>query len=178
MTIRRINLWGGPGSGKSATAKKLAGIWSASGYNVDLAAEVVKSWAFLNRECKSFDQLLIFAKQNHAEYLPLSCGVQTVVSESPLMMQAVYARMIDVPFVDELIAIARKFEREYPSINILLDRTGVPYRSVGRYQDADAALRVDERMRDFMDAYVHDYEVVKTVDADSLIDRLSGLLSR
>ena len=62
-----INFFGGPGVGKSTLAAQLFGYLKAKGFDVELAQEFIKTWAYQRRELRSFDYVYTFAKQLHAE---------------------------------------------------------------------------------------------------------------
>jgi len=72
----------------------------------------------MGRKTKSYDQLYVFAKQLHAEDFLFQHGVDLIVTDSPLLMQICYARDYDFPACDQLMAIGRKFEIDYPSLNV------------------------------------------------------------
>jgi len=59
-----INLWGGPGTGKSTSAAHLFGMAKIAGVNAELVQEYVKSWAWEGRTIHSFDQLY-FSESRH-----------------------------------------------------------------------------------------------------------------
>ena len=56
----RISLFGGPGSGKSTTAARLFSELKERHYSVEHVSEYVKSWTYMNRKPKGFDQVYIF----------------------------------------------------------------------------------------------------------------------
>lgn len=155
MNARRINLWGGPGVGKSTCAATVYMKMKVSLQSVEIVPEYVKSWAYDGKVVQSFDQLYVFAKQLRLEYRCLSAGVDRIISDSPLLMQSVYARRAGFVGTDDLISIAKKFENVYPSYNILLNRKCGEYVKQGRYQTHEEALQVDIEMERFL----HEHEV-------------------
>ena len=157
--IRRINLFGGPGCGKSTVAASIYAGQRADGASVELVQEYIKNWAYENRKCVSFDQLYVFSKQLHAEDILLRSGVGAIISDSPLVMQLAYVKKYGVmPIFDELAAITTKFERQYPSFNILLDRKGIPYEDNGRYEDEEAAIVMDKLIEETVEQLCPNYE--------------------
>lgn len=60
--IRRINLFGGAGCGKSCLASKLFADLKAKNYKIELVQEWIKPWAYDGRFPKSWDQFYVFAQ--------------------------------------------------------------------------------------------------------------------
>jgi nicotinamide riboside kinase len=150
----RINFFGGPGVGKSTLAAQLFGHLKAKGFDVELAQEFIKTWAYQRRELRSFDYVYTFAKQLHAEDLFLQAGVNMVVTDSPMMLQVMYAVHQQRPAARELRHIAEEFDRVYQSINFLVDRL-VPYKPQGRYQTPGSA----GAMHDTIANYLHEWRI-------------------
>ena len=129
--IRRINLWGGPSAGKSRTAARLFSDlkdWksnSASALEVELVREYVKDWAWTGRSIEGWDQLHIFSEQLRREETLLRNGVDVIVTDCPIGLNAFYAQHNKLSFANDLMAMAWKYEQQYPSINILLARPSI-----------------------------------------------------
>jgi tRNA uridine 5-carbamoylmethylation protein Kti12 len=77
-----INLFGGPGTGKSTLATNLFYIMKSKDINVELVREYVKSWAYNNREPKEYDLIYLLGKQSSYE-TQLYGKVDYVVTDSP-----------------------------------------------------------------------------------------------
>jgi len=58
--VRRINLFGGPCSGKSTIASWLFSRLKEEDIDVEFVSEYIKGWTFIPRNCDSFDQLYVF----------------------------------------------------------------------------------------------------------------------
>ena len=174
--IKRINLFSGPGGGKSTVAANVYSTLRSKGIDIELVPEYIKTWAYEDKKCVSFDQLYIFSKQLRSEDLLLRSGVKHIVSDSPLLMQLAYVKKYAVaPILDDLLSIHDRFEEKYPSLNIWLDRIGVPYQENGRYEDYPAALVMDEMIRSLMDEVGLEYEVFETRKTEKIS---SSLLKR
>lgn len=138
----RINIFGGPGIGKSATAAWLFSELKQRDINVELVTEYAKTWAWEKRKIACYDQVYIFGKQLRAEDRLLRQGVH-VVTDSPLMLQLCYAFRDHAPFAADLLSICLRFEEEHPVTNIVLARTDRPYIQTGRYETLEEARNVD-----------------------------------
>ena len=77
-----------------------------------------------------------------------------VVTDSPMMLQVMYAAHQQRPAASELRHIAEEFDRAYRSINFLVDRL-VPYKPQGRYQTPGCA----GAMHDTIANYLHEWRI-------------------
>jgi hypothetical protein len=153
MTIL-INLYGGPGTGKSTTAASIFADLKRSNINAELVTEYVKQWAWDNRRPVSFDQFYFFGHQSRREY-SLFNKVDAIVTDSPVSLCAYYAKEYGTKTQAELFS---KMYIEYASMctnsgvdvkHIWLKRTG-NYDSRGRFHSHQQALDIDVDMRLFM----------------------------
>jgi nicotinamide riboside kinase len=156
----RVNLWGGPGIGKSTTAARLFGELKVAGYSVEFIQEYIKAWAYEKRQLGSFDQVYIFAKQQRLEDRVLRAMVRLTVTDSPLLMQCVYAKRYNSLGWEQLIQIGKLFDEKYPSVNFLLKRTNTSYQTEGRWQTEEEAKQIDVEIEQFMNDYGIPYEKI------------------
>ena len=153
--IRRINLFGRPGAGKSTAAAEIYNALKKEKFNIELVNEYVKTWVYMGREIKSFDQVYIFGKQLHAEDKILTSGVQFIVTDSPLLIQYCYATLSKDQIMDELYSMAMKFDKAFPSINILLKgnmNSPEEYVQHGRCHDFQNSLLAGDIMDSVLEA--------------------------
>ena len=150
MATRRINIFGGPGCGKSTVAASIFSRLKAEGHEIELVDEYVKSWAYEKREICSFDQAYLFMQQLRKEYLVLRHSAGCIVTDSPLVLSICYAKKYGFKRWECLQNIADDFEEEYPSINVILDREGCEYKQEGRYEDYKQALAMDGMISDYI----------------------------
>lgn len=176
ISIRRISLWGGPGSGKSTLASIVFAHLKMAGYSVELVNEYIKCWAYEKRQVGSFDQVYIFAKQLRLEDRVLRAGVKMVVTDSPLLMQTVYARKYNFTGWQELLSIGRKFDALHPAINFLLNRKHGEYQTEGRWQTVDEAKALDVEIEGFLQEFGIPYERIDN-DPQLIAARLQTILN-
>lgn len=146
----RINLFGGPGAGKSTTAAWLFSEMKRRNYSVELVSEYVKSWAIAKRPVIGFDQIYLMGKQMNYEFRFLSNGIDHIVTDSPVLLSACYAKKYfdHLNVASHMEAIIAEYDRLNPSLNIFINRDGKEYRTEGRYQSADEASQIDLIVRD------------------------------
>lgn len=145
----RINLLGGPGSGKSTTAAWLFSVLKEHHISVELVTEYVKSWACQKRQVTSFDQIYLLGKQMQYEYRFLNAGIQNIVTDSPVFLSAIYAEVYykELNISKPILELVDAYEKQFPSVNIFLNRQNKPYHQEGRYQTYEQAKEIDKLIR-------------------------------
>ena len=172
MNIRRVNLYGGPAAGKSTMAFFLAWKFKQSGYECDLIQEPIKHWTYLDRDAEGFsDQQFLTATQMQNEEVALR-KLQFIVTDAPLLMHCYYGWKFNRPCWEHEFKKAEEYEKEYPSLNILLHRGSWKYSKIGRYQTEEEALKMDKEVMDLIKPHIHLYEV-KGDDYNGILHLLS-----
>lgn len=150
--IRRINLSGGPGCGKSTTAAilfvELKKIYP--NLHIDLVQEYIKSWAYENRKPRGWDQYYCFNKQLYREEILLRNGVDLLVTDSPLYLNCAYAIKNNSFGYGGQFTAMQEFEIQYPSMNIFIDRGDKKFVSKGRYESYEESLKMDKYIKLFL----------------------------
>lgn len=140
-----INIFGGPGTGKSTLAAALFAKMKISGFSVELVSEYAKQMVFEDRgNVLKEDQLYIFAKQ-HRKLLVLRDTVDYVITDSPFIQGWVYLRQNPGSIYNEVEfgSLIRSTFNSYPNLNIFLEKSdAVKYKQMGRYQDEASAAGV------------------------------------
>jgi len=172
----RINLYGGPCSGKSTLAASIYHKLKIENYSVELIREWIKQWAYEGRKPKSFDQTFVFSNQLYLEDTAIQSGIQHLVTDSPLLMQVCYAKRHKYELWKSLLKHVDAFENKFPSVNIFLDRTGIGYQEAGRYEDESDAIWMDGQMREFLDEHLQNYFVFPTTDFDNILSTVKGFI--
>jgi len=168
---RRINLWGGPGCGKSTIAAWLFSELNTQGYSVAQVPEYIKTRAYLKQPVEGMDQAIIFANQITLEDAPLPGGIQTIITDSPLGMQCYYARRHKFLCWQEILAMTKKFDELYEPVHIVLSRRGIGYQEEGRYETSEEADVVDREMELFMiDECNYEFTKIRTLDRATILD--------
>jgi RecA/RadA recombinase len=149
-----INLYGGPGTGKSTTAAELFAILKKRGENAELAREYVKRWAWEGKAPRGLDQFYLFGKQLKEEY-PLLGKVSHVVTDAPMAINAFYARKFGSPAQAHLFLDMLRFYLDectaqgHEHVHYFVTREK-PCNPKGRFQTESEARDIDVEMRDFL----------------------------
>lgn len=175
--IRRISLWGAPGTGKSVLSAWLFASLKIAGYDIQFVEEQVKKWAFQKRPILSFDQIFLTASQVSSEDELLRSGVQYIITDCPIMISYFYSRRNKLDYAPLILELGRHVEKVYPSINILLERD-VPYQTNGRYETEEQAKVLDVEMLDFLKKEYKDLIITSPRKKEELLDTISKILEK
>lgn len=131
MTLKVINLFGGPGSGKSTTAAALFAYLKNKGIDAELVGEEAKAQLYWGSAQQLQNQVLLAGLQ-YARLKNLERhGCKLAISDSPLIMQLAYCEQ--TPYFKELSALIRKINDEFLNTNVRVIRTK-HYSPFGRVQ--------------------------------------------
>lgn len=150
--IRRISLFGGPGSGKSSTSAFLFSELKARGFSIEIVTEYIKFWTYISRKPESFDSVYCMAKQLHKEDTILRGQTKLTITDSPLMLQCFYSWYHNEHGSVPMEELEKEVEEIYPSLNIFLTRGDYVYDNNGRYENFEQAKQVDVSLRAFLNS--------------------------
>lgn len=157
MTNRKttiINLYGGPGTGKSTSAAYLYYLLKSEGKSVELVREYVKDWAYEKRVISNYDQIYFLGKQVRRESM-LYGKVDWIITDSPIMMNLYYAQKYCPSSLSEGIRAAslsmykQAAEDGNKHIHVFLKRIK-PYLAEGRYQKEEEAKEIDVELHQLL----------------------------
>ena len=156
--MKVINLWGGPGIGKSTTAAGLFYAMKQAQLNVELVTEYAKDAVWERRHNLFDDQVYIFAKQQRRIARLLGHGIDWVITDSPIPIGLVYANLSE--YGASFPNLVMEVFSQYTNYNFLLARNWV-YNPIGRNQKNEDEARVfDEKVKSLLDAWQVDFEVI------------------
>lgn len=151
--MKVINLFGGPGCGKSTLAAGLFHELKMSGINCEYVTEQAKNFTWEERKVTLACQPYIFAKQMR-DIWRLRDKVDYVICDSPLLLSLIYINEEDWPveFIHYVIAQFNAFD----NVNFLLKRKK-DYNPVGRNQTEEEARNIDLQIKEMLELQNVDY---------------------
>lgn len=149
-----INLFGGPGSGKSTTMARLFSDLKQMGYNCEMVTEFAKDLVYENRMDTMKDELYIFAKQNHRLFR-VKDKVDIIITDRPLLLTCIYDSLYGFDDKDLHQLVRTTFNR-YNNINIMLVPNEVEYKTEGRLQDKEESNEISHMITKELEIYCHD----------------------
>jgi len=148
-----VNLFAGPGTGKSTTAAGLFHKMKTKDFRVEYVQEYAKDLTFGKDFVKLSDQLHLLGEQHHRMFR-LKDQVDFIIHDSPFIMGMAYASDEMLP-LEEFEALIVSLYRRYNHINIFLKRnvTEHKYQEYGRNQSLEEAMKKDEEIKTWLDKY-------------------------
>ncbi len=152
MKSKVINMFGGPGTGKSTTAAAVFANLKFHGVNCEYVQE--------------------YAKQ-HFRLRRVASEVDVVITDCPIFLGLIYMPD-DFPIPSLRPAIREAYDM-YDNLNIFLVRNK-PYNPKGRFQDEAGAKALDLDVKNMLDAQGVEYHVVEA--GIGSIDIVRGLMEK
>lgn len=170
----QINLFGGPGTGKSTTATGLFNRMKRKGFQAEYNPEFAKSLTYGKDYTRLKDQLLILATQHHPQWV-MQGQLEYVIHDSPFVMGLTYlAKDPHLP-EKEFKALSIAMYKTYDNINIFLKRNVEehPYQEYGRSQSLEQAEEKDREIKALLDDNdIPYYEIEVSKKTDKAIYKL------
>lgn len=149
-----VNLYGGPGAGKSTTAAGVFHVLKTRGVSCEYVPEYAKDLTWEDRTHALVNQPLILGKQYH-RFWRLDGKVDVAVTDSPILLSVLYNN----GRLKSLDALALELHMAHDNLNFLIKRTK-PYFKVGRSQTEEEARGLDGKAKEMLDGYRFAYTEV------------------
>lgn len=134
-----VNLYGGPGAGKSTTAARLFSVLKTSGQNVELVTEHAKDLTWEEGAKLSFQPAVMGEQMWRLERL--RGKVDVIVTDTPIMLSCVYgAGMIGH---EVWCAYVEEYVQSWPTLNFRVARGRRVWNPAGRSQGEREAIALD-----------------------------------
>lgn len=144
MKTLHVNLWAGPGTGKSTIAAEIFGKLKWAKIDCELINEYAKELVWEESQNKLGNQIYVFGKQLHKHYI-INGKVKVAITDSPLPLGCIY----DEGKTEHLKELVLSEFNKMDNMNIYLIRTK-EYNPNGRNQTYEEALIKDAEIEQFM----------------------------
>lgn len=156
-----VNLYAGPGAGKSTAAAWIFACLKMKGVNCELVTEFAKDKTWEQNKTALDNQVYMFGKQ-FFRITKCADKVDVIITDSPLMLSTIYNTN---PILgDEFNKLVYNVSESFTNKNYFIHRVK-PYNPVGRSQSESEAKDLDTRIKDMLEAFDLDYTVI-TGDQD------------
>lgn len=152
-----VNLFGGPGAGKSTTAAGVFSLLKLNDVECELVTEYAKGLVWEERFKTFKDQQYLFAKQHHKIWR-VRDKVDLIITDCPLMLSPVYGERYasSTPEFDaNVVSVTQGFK----NLNIILERVK-KYNQNGRNESEVEAKEVDDAIKKVLKANLMTWRTV------------------
>lgn len=142
-----VNLFTGPGSGKSTIAAGVFEELKWNGINCELVSEFAKQEVWAGNKKSFMNQLFITGNQHHKQLILVN-EVDIIVTDSPILLGIVYNRAYSDRFAfgPSLEEVLLEAHNMYDNMNYFIQRTK-PYETKGRNQNESEARELDAKIQ-------------------------------
>lgn len=137
-----INIYGGPGAGKSTTAAGVFYELKRIGYDCGLVTEMATELVYDEAFNVMNDQIYLFGEQWHRTFRMLG-KVDFIVTDSPLLMNIVYNAFKDEEFDKFIYSRIHKLK----SLDFFINRSDA-FSEVGRIHNLEQSKEVDKTIKE------------------------------
>lgn len=150
-----INLFGGPGCGKSTIASGIFHKMKKKNISCELISEFAKDIVWEESDKLLGNQIFIFAEQFRRQFRLIN-KVNYVVTDSPLLLSSIYYNHYTLKNTETFFSedyntlLCKVFDRtflEFENINIMIERPE-KYETEGRIQSEEEAREIDKLIFD------------------------------
>ena len=166
-----VNLFAGPGAGKSTTMAGLFARLKTQGVDCEMAPEFAKDLTWERRYETLGNQIYVFGKQHH-RINRLIGKVDVVITDSPILLSYYYSSLSGKNECFNKLVL-EEFNK-LNSLNIFVNRVK-GYNPNGRNQTAEQAEEISVALKDILDDLNIPYETINGNEAG--IDRAYQLVA-
>ena len=164
---RVINLFGGPGAGKSTIAAGLFYYMKIAGYDAGLASEWIKDKVYEGTKYPFKDQLYTIAKQNK-KIKQMIGKTDYIICDSPLFLSMVY-QSEEEPIFTQLVL---DYFNRYDNINFFIRRHH-KYQPTGRIHTEKQSETISIELEELLIKYNIPYVPLTSGEAlDKILEQL------
>lgn len=147
-----INIFAGPGAGKSTLAALLYGELKRQHIEVEYVSEYPKQLVYEENVLSLQNQILVFATQHHRIWTAARHN-QIVITDSPILLSTIYNDGISENFK----ALIKEMHSKFTNLNIVLQRVESFHSMTGRIHTLNESMTIDQKIRQTLDDMQEDY---------------------
>lgn len=167
-----INLFAGPGSGKSTTCAGVFSKLKLAGVNCEMALEYAKDKVWENSLDVLDDQIYVFGKQLH-RLNRLKGKVDVIITDSPVLLSIIYNKEASKYLDDLVIEQFHKFN----NLNFYVVRDE-SFNPKGRVQNHEESIEKDNEIKTLLNKHNISYTTVyKHNSVDTIVNEIMKVLN-
>ena len=167
-----VNLFGGPGTGKSTAAAYIFSRLKMVGVDIELVTEFTKDKVWEDNKKVFNNQLYITGKQSF-KISRVFGEVDVIINDSPILNGAVYTdkRYLKSAIVEEFMSYGDQ------NLNIFLNRVS-EYNPNGRNETEEDAILIDEKLKSILrlEDIESDYDEIPYIEVDADLDGCNKII--
>lgn len=149
-----VNLYAGPGAGKSTTATGVFSLLKLHGVNAEYVPEFAKDLTWEKREKTLSNQYYVWAKQYHRMWR-LRDDVDVTITDSPLLLTLFYGKTC----ASFRQTVLETFNDSFDNMNFIVNRVK-KYNPKGRNQTEEESRRIDDNIINMLNNHNIDYDFI------------------
>lgn len=161
-----INIFAGPGAGKSmfcmellAEMKKIGCNKEGFSFTCEYVSEAAKEYVWTESplmDGSEKHQLILLGEQLH-KLERLNKNVDYIITDSPILLNALYNKECNYAFEEMIVRVMRT----YNTRNYFLKRDlSVPYETAGRLQTLEEAIETDKKLKRLLKRHNISYQEI------------------
>jgi len=143
--MKVINIFAGPGCGKSTIAAGLYHQLKTKNLNVEYVNEYAKDLIYENRLERLNDYLYVLAEQHH-RLLKLSNSVEYAICDGSFLLGYIHCKKSGLYNHKLLKKLVLDMFNKYENFNYLIPREAKYYSRLGRKESLEEAIKLDEKL--------------------------------
>lgn len=167
-----VNLFGGPGCGKSTLAAKIFTILKEKNIECEIAYEYVKEKVWDKSYNVMDDTIYIFAKQHHRIWRLLN-QVDVIITDAPILNPIIY----DIESNKDLKNLIINQFNKFNNLNFFINRSTI-YSENGRMQKLKDAEQIDKDLIKLLTNNNIEFSFVEKENIDEIITKIIQKLNK
>ena len=161
-----VNLFAGPGAGKSSFCHSLMGLVKWRDINAEVALEFAKEMVWEESTKVLENQQFVYSQQQHRLHR-LNGKVDLIITDSPLLLSIIYDAKNDEDFKKMIVKEYNKYE----NINFFVIRKK-PYNPKGRLQSEEQSRIIDKQVHDL----IYEIDPGNCIDVDGIEENAKDII--
>jgi hypothetical protein len=143
-----VNMFAGPGVGKSTTAAAVFALLKMHDVECEFVSEYAKDLVWEERARTFENQLYLFAKQHHRQWR-LRDKVDLIITDTSILLNNIYGKVYDRYGSDLIYDYVLEEFHKFNNINFVIERI-TPYNEVGRNETKEQAESIDNYIKEYL----------------------------